>query len=86
MATTAPVRIPEDMLTEVKQIAAMRGSTPGDALAQAWAEFIERHRGELSEQFDEVGRLLRERDTTAFLERTRSSRRARAESAAAKLA
>jgi hypothetical protein len=86
MATTAPVRIPEEMLTEVKRIAALRGQTAGDALAQAWAEFIERHKSDISEQFDEVGRLLRERDTSAFLERTRSSRRARAEAAAAKLA
>jgi len=85
MATTAPVRIPEEMLTEVKQIAAMRGQTPGDALAQAWAEFIERHKGDLSEQFDEIGRLLRERDTSAYLERTRAARRERAEAAAAKL-
>lgn len=84
--TTAPVRIPEEMLTEVKQIAAMRGQTPGDALAQAWAEFIERNKNAISEQFDEVGRLLREKDTVTFLERTRSPRRARAEAAAAKLA
>lgn len=83
---TAPVRVPEEMLAEVKAIAALRGQTPGDALAQAWAEFVEKHKASLSEQFDEIGRILRERDAATYLERTRTARRTRAEAAAAKVA
>ena len=85
MATTA-VRVPEDMLSEVKAIAALRQETPGDAIAVAWAEYVSNHRAELSERFDELGRILRERDVDAYMERTRSARRARAEAAVAKLA
>jgi len=74
------------MLAEAKAIAALHQQTPGDAIALAWAEYVTNHKAELSEQFDEIGRILRERDVAAYLERTRSVRRSRAEAAATKLA
>jgi hypothetical protein len=83
MSTTA-VRIEEDLLSDVKRIAAMRGETPGELLAQAWLEFIERHRVEIAEQFGDVARMFREGDREGLAQLSKQSRRARAEAAAAK--
>ena len=82
MATTAPVRIPEEVLAHVQQIAALRGSKAGDLLAQAWEEFLKNHRDEIAESFDEVAALVRAGDTRSLMERSRDSRRIRAAEAA----
>ena len=86
MAVTAPVRIPQEMLKEVKQVAALSGETPAELLAKVWSKYLDENRSALADEFSEAARILRERDTDAFLERTRSARRTRAEAAAAKLA
>ena len=86
MAVTAPVRIPQEMLKEVKQVAALSGETPAELLAKVWSTYLDENRAALADEFTEAARILRERDTHAFLERTRSARRTRAEAAAAKLA
>jgi hypothetical protein len=82
MSTTA-VRVEEDLLDDVKRIAAMRGKTPGQLLAQAWLEFLETHRVEITEQFNEVARMFREGDKDGLAQLSKQSRRARAEAAAA---
>ncbi len=81
--STVAVRIPDDIHGDVKAIAAMRGKTPGAMLAQAWIEFTERHRAEISEEFDAVARMFREGDREGLAELSRQSRRERAEAAAA---
>lgn len=85
MATTAPVRIPEEVLAHVQQIAALRGSKPGDLLSQAWDEFLANHRDEIAASFDEVAAMLRSGDTKGLMERSKESRQIRA-AAAAKVA
>jgi hypothetical protein len=82
MSTTA-VRVEEDLLSDVKRIAAMRGETPGQLLAKAWQEFLETHRAEIAEQFNEVARMFREGDKNGLAQLSSQSRRARAEAAAA---
>jgi hypothetical protein len=81
MSTTA-VRVQDDLLEEVKRIAAMRGETAGDLLAKAWEEFLERHREEFSQQFNEVARMLREGDKEGLASLSKRSRVVRAAAAA----
>lgn len=86
MASTAPVRVSEDMLADVQKIAAMRGESPGELLGVAWTEFLDNHRAELAESFDAVAKMLREGDTQGLMEHSRPARRARAAAAAARAA
>lgn len=81
--STVAVRISEDIHADVKAVAAMRGKTPGAMLAQAWLEFTDRHRGEISSDFEAVARMFREGDRAGLAELSRQTRRERAESAAA---
>jgi hypothetical protein len=84
--STAVVRIDEHMLAGVKQIAAMRGTTPGDMLVRAWEEFVERHREEIASDFDHVAQAFRAGDREAVLDFMQKTRSARAEAAEARAA
>jgi hypothetical protein len=85
MTSTTAVRVPDEVLDEVKRIAALTGDTPGNMLAQAWTEFIERHRDELSVQFTEVARMLREGDKNGLASLSKQTRAVRASAAAARV-
>lgn len=85
MSTTA-VRISEEILDDVRRIATVRGDTPGALLAEAWTEFMERHRDEISAQFADVARMIRDGDRDGLRALSASTRSARAEAAAAKAA
>jgi hypothetical protein len=82
--STVVVRIDEAVLADVKAVAAMRGVTPGDALADAWREFVERHRDAISDDFDHVAEMFRVNDREGLLEFARQTRSARAEAAVAR--
>lgn len=84
--STVVVRIDEAVLADVKAVAAMRGKTPGEVLTEAWSEFVERHRGEISADFDHVAEMFRTGDREGLLEFTRQTRSARAEAAAERAA
>lgn len=73
MATVA-TRIPEEVLAEAKQIAAMRGTTSGAVIAQAWMEFVERHRAAISDEFAQVSQMMRDGDRAGLKEHLRASR------------
>jgi hypothetical protein len=76
MASVA-VRVEEAFLEDVKRLAALRGETPGALLAEAWTEFVERHRGEIASDFEAVAEMFRNGDRkglAAFSARTRESR------------
>ena len=79
---TAVVRIDEAVLAGVKVVAGMRGQAPGEVLAQAWSEFSERHRAEISADFERVAEMMRNGDREGLLEFMRLTRSARAEVAA----
>jgi hypothetical protein len=84
--STAVVRIDEAVLADVRAIAGMRGKTPGHMLAQAWFEFAEHHRAEISADFDHVADMVRRGDREGLLEFTRQTRSARARAAAERAA
>ncbi len=84
--STAVVRIDEAVLADVKAVAGMRGQTPGDALAQAWSEFTQRHRAAIAADFDHVADLVRRGDRGGLLEFARQTRSARVEAAAERAA
>jgi predicted transcriptional regulator len=81
MATTA-VRVSDELLEDVKRLAALRGDTPGALLAEAWSEFISRHRDEIAHDFEEVAQMLRQGDRDGLVGFTRRTVRARAAAAA----
>ena len=67
--------IPEDVREGVLLLAGMEGSTPGDVLLRAWREFLTHHRELLELDSKEVGRMVREGDTSGLA--TYASRYAR---------
>lgn len=84
--STVVVRIDETVLADVKAVAALRGRTPGDQLAEAWTEFAERNRAQISHDFDLVADLVRRGEREGLLEFARQTRAARAEAAAERAA
>lgn len=69
MATTN-MRVPTDVHIEATKIAAMRGQTPGDLLAEAWKEFFARHREHFGKELEEAATIVRRGTTdelTAFV-------------------
>jgi hypothetical protein len=63
MSTSSVTRLPADIHASAKAIAALRGSTPGEVIAQAWREFVERHADEFAADFERAAALIREGDT-----------------------
>lgn len=71
MASTVPVRVPADTYAYVKAVGGMTQRSPGTLLAEAWQEYIERHREEFERDFAMIGQLIREGNTeglVAFME------------------
>ena len=70
MATTMNLRVPRDVHSEATKIAALRGQTPGDLLAEAWKEFFDRHREAFAKDLEEAATIVRRGatdDLTAFV-------------------
>lgn len=80
MSTT--VRVPDELLEDVRRIAALQGRAPGEMLARAWHDFIDRHREEIAHDFERAAELIRSGDTPALAEHVGRNRRTRAERAA----
>ena len=80
MSTT--VRVPDELLEDVRRIAALQGRAPGEILARAWQDFIDRHREEIARDFERAAELIRSGDTPALSEHVGRNRRVRAEAAA----
>jgi hypothetical protein len=79
---TVVVRLPEDFVDNVKQVAALQGRHYTDALADAWAQYLETHREQLAATFEEAAALIRAGDTSALAELASRSVDARAAAAA----
>ena len=60
---SAVTRLPADIHASARAIAAMRGCTPGEVIAQAWREFVERHGDEFAADFERAAALIREGDS-----------------------
>lgn len=63
MSTSAVARLPADIHASAKAIAGMQGRTPGEVIAQAWREFVERHGDEFAADFERAAALIRDGDT-----------------------
>ena len=81
---TAAVRVSDELLDDVKRVAAIRGDTPGRLLAQAWSEYVAQHRDEIARDFEDVARMLRDGDRDGLVRFTQRSVRERAAAAAAR--
>lgn len=81
MSTT--VRIPEDLLEDVRRVGALQGRAPGEMLTQAWHDFVDRHREEIAADFEQAAAHIRAGDTARLATHVGRNRRSRAEAAAA---
>ncbi len=59
MSTTA-VRVPTEVHEQVSRVSDLVKQTPGDLLAAAWAEYVERHRDDFASDLERAARLLRD--------------------------
>jgi hypothetical protein len=57
---SAIVRVPTDVHTEAKRIAALQGQATGDVIAAAWREYLTNHREEFAADLEEAARLMRD--------------------------
>jgi predicted transcriptional regulator len=83
MTMSTTVRIPDELLEDVRRIGALQGRAPGEMLAQAWQDFVERHREEIAADFEQAAAHIRAGDTAALASHVGRNRRSRAEAAAA---
>lgn len=70
--STNVVRVPREVHQEAAQVAAMRGQQPGQLLAEAWREYMARHRDQFATELEEAARLMRNgtaEDLVAFANR-----------------
>lgn len=84
MATTTNMRVPTDVHIEATKIAALRGQTPGDLVAEAWKEFFAKHREHFASDLEEAATIVRRGTTdelTAFVAKG-ANERAKASAAA----
>lgn len=56
---TAVLRVPAEVHEQVSRVSDLVKQTPGELLAAAWAEYIERHRDDFAHDLEEAARLLR---------------------------
>jgi hypothetical protein len=64
------IRIPDDVAEEARRVAILKGSTPGETLAEVWRAYIKTHRAELAAGFEEVAHLFRTGKREALIERS----------------
>lgn len=58
--TSSVVRVPPHVSIESKRIAALRGQSSTQILAEAWAEYMDKHRDEFASDLESAARLIRE--------------------------
>jgi predicted transcriptional regulator len=57
MSTT--VRISDEVQQAVKRIAALQGRTPSDLIAEAWDDYLRKHREQFAADFEQAAALIR---------------------------
>ena len=83
--STRVVRVPEDTHNEATQIAALRRVQPGELLAEAWREYVEKHREEFAKDLETIAGLLRDGTLEQLAEFANRSSKARATKAIERL-
>jgi hypothetical protein len=79
------VRVPEDTHNEATQIAALRRVQPGELLAEAWREYVEKHREEFAKDLETIAGLLRDGTIEQLAEFANRSSKGRAAKAVERL-
>jgi hypothetical protein len=79
------VRVPADVHKEITRIAAFRGQQPGHLIAEAWREFLIKHRKEFAADLERAAKLMRDGTLEELAAFTSRSAGTRAEQAAARL-
>lgn len=59
MSATTTVRVPVALQREVSRVSDLVRETPGELLAAAWAEYVERHRDEIAADLERAADLVR---------------------------
>lgn len=59
MSATTTVRVPLALQREVTRVSELVQETPGELLAAAWAEYIERHRDDIAADLQRATDLVR---------------------------
>lgn len=59
MSTTTTVRVPVELQQQVTRMSELLEETPGDLLAAAWAEYVERHQDAIAEDLQRAAELVR---------------------------
>lgn len=79
---TQPVRVPGDMLEQLKALSAVVGTTPGDLLYRAFNEYIRNHESEFVDAFQRAQKYIKSADAVGLADLLGASRGARAKRAA----
>lgn len=58
--STKVIRVPGDVHEEAVQLAALRRQQPGNLLAEAWREYMEKNREEFAADLERAATLLRD--------------------------
>src|SRR5688500_18202851 len=67
MSTTAVIRVPTEVHEQVSRVSDLVKQTPGELLAAAWVEYVERHHDEFAADLEHAARLLRSGDLTELV-------------------
>ena len=84
--TTKTIRVSERAHTQARTFSGLFETTPGGLIETALNEYLASHAGEINERFEHAKKYIESRDTDGLLQLTATSRRARAERAAARAA
>ena len=57
--STTTVRVPVELQQQVTRVSELVQETPGELLAAAWAEYVERHRDDIAEDLQRAAELVR---------------------------
>jgi hypothetical protein len=57
--TTTTVRVPVELQEQVTRVSELVRETPGELLAAAWAEYVERHRDDFAADLQRAANLVR---------------------------
>ncbi|HXB16391.1 MAG TPA: hypothetical protein VNV44_11690 [Solirubrobacteraceae bacterium] len=83
--TTRPMRLHPDTHDEATQIAALRRVQPSDVIAEAWREYMEKHREEFAKDLETLAELLRDDTINGVAEFVNRTNKARAAAAVKRL-
>lgn len=77
MSSTKVVRVPGEVHEEAVQLAALRRQQPGQLLAEAWRDYMEKHREQFAADLEQAAKVLRDgtlQSTSAFASRNVQAR------------